>query len=502
MIMRILSIITIAALVFSTSCNKFLDVKPKGKLIPQEIADYNHLLDNEDIVKYIFLDNNTGCMLGYMTDNMNMSEGTGKVIYIGNSSPNLDRYYGYIFRAPYKNPNTLDYFWEWGTYRSMKYFNNVIDGINGIRNSDNAAEADAVLAQAYTNRAWAYFHTVMIYGPVYKPGGNNNAKVLPYVTSSNITDPVPDLSTQEEVMTKVLADLHKALPVAPASTNFPSRPNKTATQAMLAYYHLFTGKYDSVAYYANLAWTAATAQGVDKVLYDYNALSFADPVNPSKSAIKSPDNKIYTAGSRETLLFRASDQTGGQMYPSDEFIALFDPAKDLRYKYFFQLAPGFKGTYLGVTYDDGNRLQYYRGTGRFTMTGGFTYPELLLMRAEGYARTNKLAEAMADLNTLRQYRFVSGTPPLTMPASQDAVIQLVLDERRRELPLGHIKRFMDLKRFAAEPGKPWSKTKIVHQLGAQTFEGIIDSPAFILPISNTILTYNPQWGIPLDTRPY
>jgi len=56
MIMRILSIITIAALVFSTSCNKFLDVKPKGKLIPQEIADYNHLLDNEDIVKYIFLD--------------------------------------------------------------------------------------------------------------------------------------------------------------------------------------------------------------------------------------------------------------------------------------------------------------------------------------------------------------------------------------------------------------------------------------------------------------
>jgi hypothetical protein len=501
--MKILSILIIAVLVLSASCKKFLDVKPKGKLIPQEIADYNHLLDNEDIVKNLFLDNNLGCMLGYMTDNMSMTEGVAKVSYIGTSSPNMDRYYGYIFREPYQNPNGIvDYFWEWGTYRSMKYFNNVIDGINDIKTTANAAEADAVLAQAYTGRAWAYFHMAMVYGPVYKPAGSNNAKVLPYVTSSDISAPMPDLSTQEEVMTKVLADLHKALPTAPAVTNFPSRPNKVATQAMLAYYHLFSQRYDSVAYYANLAWTAATAQGVDKVLYNFNTLAFAVPGSPLTSAITSPDNKINTAGSRETLLYRASDQTAGRFYPSDEFIALFDQAKDLRYKYFFQLAAGFKGTYQGTTYDDGPRIQYYRGVGRFHMTGGFSYPELLLMRAEGYARTNRLAEAITDLNTLRQYRFVTGTPQLTNPGSQDQVIQMVLDERRRELPLGHIKRFMDLKRFAAEPGKPWSKPKIIHQLGSQTFEANVDSHAFILPISNNILTFNPQWGIPLDTRPY
>jgi len=495
-------LILIAAIVLSTSCKKFLDVEPKGKLIPQTVSEFDHLLDNEDIVKYIFLDNNSGSMLGYMTDNMVMTDGYAKIIYIGASSPNMERYYGYIFRQPYKNPNSVDYFWDWGTYRPMKYFNNVIDGVNGIRNADNAADADATLAQAYTDRAWAYFHTNIIYGPVYKPGANNNAKVLPYVTSSDVETPVPDLSTEEEVMSKVLGDLQKALPIAPVATNFPSRPNKTATQAMLAYYHLFTQKYDSVVYYANLAWTAATVQGVDKVLYDFNTLAFANPASPATSAITSPDNKIYTSASRENLLYRVADATAGRFYPSDEFINLFDQAKDLRYKYFFQLTAGFKGTYLGVNYDDGQRVEYFRGVGRFNMTAGFTYPELLLMRAEGYARTNKLAEAMADLNTLRKYRFVTGTPPLAMPATQDLVIQLVLDERRRELPLGHIKRFMDLKRFAAEPGKPWSKSKIVHQLGTVTFQGTVDSPDFMLPISNTILLFNPQWGIPLDTRPY
>jgi hypothetical protein len=500
--MKILYLSMISVLVIFSSCNKFLDVKPKGKLIPETVADYDHLLDNEDIVKFMFLDNNTGCMLGYMTDNMNMSDGYAKIIYIGASNPNMERYYGYIFREPYKNPNNVDYFWDWGTYRSMKYFNNVIDGVSAIRTDANAADANATLAQAYTDRAWAYFNTNMIYGPVYKPGTGNTTKVLPYVTSSDIETPVPDLSTQEEVMTKVLADLHKALPIAPAITNYPSRPNKTATLAMLAYCHLFTQKYDSVAYYANLAWTGATAQGVDKVLYNFNALAFANPANLTATAITSPDGKIYTPASRENLLYRALDPTAGRFYPSDEFIALFDQAKDLRYKYFFQLTAGFKGTYLGVAYDDGPRVQYFRGTARFNMTGGFSYPEVLLMRAEGYARTNKLAEAIDDLNTLRQYRFVTGTPPLTVPATQDQTIQMVLDERRRELPLGYIKRFMDLKRFAAEPGKPWSKTKIVHQQGAQTFEATIDSHAFTLPISNTILRFNPQWGIPLDNRAY
>ncbi|MGO4290316.1 RagB/SusD family nutrient uptake outer membrane protein [Chitinophaga sp. RAB17] len=487
------------------SCSKFLDVKPKGKLIPTEVADFDHLLDNANIAQWAFVDNNVGCSLGYLTDNLSLSDGIGNINYKANNHPNIDRYWAYVFRQPYKNPSTSDYFWDWGTYRSMAYFNNVIDGVRAIPSlsSENQLYAKRVVAQALVDRAWSYFITTLVYGPVYKPGTANDTKTIPYVTSSDVGAVLPDLSTQEQAFAKVSNDIQTALPDMPDVTNWPSRPNKVAAQALLAYFHLFTQKYDSVVYYANLAWTAANAGGTDRLIYDYNSFSWTDPTNLVNSTIKAPDNFLTAANSRENLLYRNLDASAGRStssYPSDEVIALYDQANDLRFKYFFLTAPGYKTTYNNVVYDDGNRIQYYRGS-KSNMTAGFTYPELLLMRAEGYARTNQLSAAIADLNTLRRYRYKTGTPALGI-GSQTEVIQQVLDERRRELPLGSFKRFLDLKRLCLETGKPWSKTRITHKIGTESHEGIIDSKDFILTISNVILKFNPQWNIPLDGRPF
>ncbi|SKD00648.1 SusD family protein [Chitinophaga ginsengisegetis] len=501
---RILILVIIMAGSIS-SCTKFLDVKPKGKLIPSEVADFDHLLDNSNIAQWVFIDNNTGCNLGYLTDNLSLSNGIGNINYKANNHPNIDRYWAYVFRQPYKNPSTSDYFWDWGTYRSMAYFNNVIDGVRAIPNlsTENQQYAKTVVAQALVNRAWSYFITTLVYGPVYKPGAPNDTKTIPYVTSSDMGAPLPDLSTQEQAFAQVQNDVLTALPDMPEVTNWPSRPNKTAAHALLAYYHLFTQKYDSVVYYANLAWTAASKGGTDKLIYDYNSFSWTDPTNLINSTIKGPDNFLSAANSRENLLYRNLDAGAGRSsssYPSDEVIALYDQANDLRFKYFFLTAPGYKTTYNNVVYDDGNRIQYYRGS-KTNMTAGFSYPELLLMRAEGYARTNQLAAAIDDLNTLRRYRYKTGTPTLPV-GSKDEVIQQVLDERRRELPLGSFKRFLDLKRLCLETGKPWCKPKIQHKIGTETHEGTVDSKDFILTISNVILKFNPQWNIPLDGRPF
>ncbi|NSL87263.1 RagB/SusD family nutrient uptake outer membrane protein [Chitinophaga sp. Mgbs1] len=488
-----------------SSCSKFLDVKPKGKLIPSEVADFDHLLDNSNIAQWVFLDNNSGCNLGYLTDNLYLSDGIGNVNYKGNNHPNIDRYWAYVFRQPYKNPATSDYFWDWGTYRSMAYFNNVIEGVRGIPqlSPEDQQYARRVIAQARVNRAWSYFITTLVYGPVYKPGTPNDTRTIPYVTSADVGAAMPDLSTQAQVFSQVANDVYAALPDVPEVTNWPSRPTKVAAQTLLAYYHLFTQRYDSVVYYANLAWTAASAGGTDKLIYDYNTFSWTDNTNVINSTIKAPDNFLSAANSREHIFYRNTDGGAGRSsisYPSPEVIALFDQQRDLRFKYFFLTAPGYKTVYNGVTYDDGNRIQYYRGS-KTTMTAGFSYPELLLMRAEGYARTNQLAAAISDLNTLRKYRYLTGTPLLS-GGTQDEVIQQVLDERRRELPLGGFKRFLDLKRLCLDAGKPWAKATVRHQLGNTFYEGRVDSRDFILTISNVILKFNPQWNIPLDGRPF
>lgn len=498
-------IIFFAAVFLMSSCKRYLDVKPKGKLIPSSVADYDHLLDNTSTVELNFLDGNKGSILAGMGDNIEMTEGQGKVGFLLSSHPDVERYYAHIFRQPYKNPNLDDKFWSSGSqgmYPQVSYFNNVIEGIRGIGQKTQEEETlgKTSVAQALVARAWCYFNANMIYGPVYKPGTDNSAKTIPYVVDIDINKPIPDLSTSAEVATRVFKELHEALPNLPVRSTWPSRANKATGYAMLAYYHLFTQKFDSVVHYANLAWTAAGSPA--SVLYDFNKIKLADPARPLTSLLLTPqDANLNLVNSREILFYRATEREAGfsLSYPSAELIALYDQTNDLRFSFFYLNGPGYKTT-LGGGYDDGMRIMSYRFR-KTKMTDGFSWPEVLLMRAEGYARMNRLDLAIADLNTLRQYRLKTGTPELTA-GTQDEVIQWVLEERRRELPIGGFKRFLDLKRFTLDNGKPWSKSEITHKIAGQTYKGTIDSKDFIVPISNVVLKFNPNWGIPLETRPY
>ena len=123
------------------------------------------------------------------------------------------------------------------------------------------------------------------------------------------------------------------------------------------------------------------------------------------------------------------------------------------------------------------------------------------MRAEGYARSSNPAGAVTDLNYLRKLRYKPGTPELLL-TDQNAVIQEVLNERRRELPVGSPKRFFDLKRLVLDAGKPWSKTSVTHIVKGVPDSANIDSDFFILPISNDVLRWNPQWNVPLSAQPW
>ena len=80
--------------------------------------------------------------------------------------------------------------------------------------------------------------------------------------------------------------------------------------------------------------------------------------------------------------------------------------------------------------------------------------------------------------------------------SQDQLLNEILTERRREQPLVSFQRTLDLKRYAQDAGKPWSKDIIVHKIGEKTYSKSINDAYYqSLPIDNAILQYNPQWGI-------
>ena len=125
------------------------------------------------------------------------------------------------------------------------------------------------------------------------------------------------------------------------------------------------------------------------------------------------------------------------------------------------------------------------------MTQGFSYPELLLMRAEAYARNSRKTEALSDLNTLRKYRYDNTQGSTDLPngaaLTEDQLLEEILKERRRELPIATFQRVLDLKRLALDNGKPWCKTTIEHKIGTQTYSASINSEYYVLPIPNNII---------------
>ncbi len=523
--MKNLLYMLIVTLVF-TSCDEYLDVKPVGKLIPSKIEELDRLLNNSSVYAWDYMDNNNGCSIAMLGDNYEYSENVF-ASELEVSNPNVDRLMAYKFNRPYNNPINPDYFWDWGIYKAAYYYNNVIEGVEEFL-SQNEGYGKEVIAQAKAGRALNYLNACMVYGPAYNPGSANDTRTIPFRTTADATAVNPDLSTTQEVFDLVEADLLSALEDVP-SFSTSVRHNQVTVKATLAYFYMFKGDFTKMLNYAEGAWADALSSkgGEDAMIYDYNKFIYIDNGMTAPPGVDSEtvldlqydggsDLDFNRSNSKEVLLYRKTPSRPSRSYASQEYQALFSD-NDMRKKLFMLWTKGYADEFGG---DDGIVKQYYRaskiGEG---LTTGFSYPELLLMRAEAYARNGQNANALTDLNKLREYRYETGTPALTS-LSGDALLHEILNERRRELPNPSYKRFLDLKRFDAyDSGKPWTKTTMTHHLMTYTavpvgetplvpvesgtvFTAPINSEYYILPISNSVLRLNPQWDIPLAPEDY
>lgn len=492
------------------SCNDFLDVKPVGKLIPTEVTQFENLLNNTRTLNFHCVDNNGGCGLAFFGDNIRISENQAKYYY-HSAFVNLDRYAAHIFYEPFENPLSMSYTWEYGVYRAAGLFNNVIEGIEdlGMAEDDYARQ---VIAQAKAGRAWSYLIGTLAYGPSYDPSGDNDKQTIVYRTSASPSDPNPQLSTTGEMFAYIKEDLDYAVTYCPDFVANPCRASKSAAYALRAMYYMYMRDWQAMYDDADEAWRLGleTKGSVDKLLYDFNGFYY----EPDESASPAPgeDVELYLqlksedgdtdfdkSYSRENLFYRTAPYISESVYPSDEYLALFDTENDLRYHLFVLNRKGYATTVGEETYDDGIQL-YNRRSNKTLENEGITYPELLLMRAEAQARLggSHLAGALADLNLLRKYRYDNTTStdlPGGASLTQNELIEEILKERRREQPLASYQRIYDLKRFVYDTGKPWCKTTITHTIGTKEYKTNVDKNSFQMQIKNSYIKYNPQWGL-------
>ena len=394
-------------LMMASSCKKFLEEKPDDKLVVISTSnDMQALLDNHP--KMSFSDQAVSEISAdsyYMTD------------AVFNARKETERNQHIWAPANVFEPQ----FNAWtDTYAAIYIANLVLeraDALEGGIADKNAL--NLVRAQARFHRARQFLNALAVWAPEYNPATAEKDAGIPLRMDPDFNLPSKRSSVSESYQA-VLTDLKAALPYLPLQTINTLRPSKAAGYGLLARTLLYMENYNEASAYAD------SCLAIKSVLVDFNKL------NPALSyPIAKPNAEIIF----ESKMVSAGQILQSRCFIHPELYALYGD-NDLRKTIYFQkntIDYVFKGNYEG----DGSFFN------------GIAVDEMLLIRAECRARTNQLAESMADLNLLRKSRIRAAQyEPLQAGTAVEA-LALIKKERRMELLFRGL-RWMDIKRWNAE----------------------------------------------------
>lgn len=457
----IILLLVLTAVNFS-ACKKYLDIKPKGYVIPSKIQDFERILNDGSNFRFLSTDIDALSDDFYLNsiDRSNFTESTDTRLYFW--QPDV-----------YLTKEEIEYS-AWSTlYGNIYQFNAIINGVDASEGA-TPARAGSAKAQAKFGRALAYWYLVNLYAKPYNKQSAGTDPGVPLVTDNDITRALPGRGTVQGTYDFILKDLNEALNGVPVSSANAYLISAAAVHGCLARTYLMMGDYTKAGEAAD------KALAINSRLIDYNTI-YANKVTKSGIAylglkIGNPFSNRLTVP--ENIFGLLYTYTGGMYYQpiAKTTEQLFD-AKDLRRVFF--LPSEQPGTPWDGVYTYMDQLIY--------VNPGITSPEMFLVRAEANARNNKVGEAMADLNTLRKMRFTPGDyTDLSATDKKDAVAKVLL-ERRRELFFKGA-RWFDMRRLNNDPDFGFTAR---HYFTDGTFVELKpNSPSYTLHLPSSALATN------------
>ena len=146
-------------------------------------------------------------------------------------------------------------------------------------------------------------------------------------------------------------------------------------------------------------------------------------------------------------------------------------SNDLRRVIYFQ-QPG------GVTQFKGSYAQ-----SPVTLFNGLANDEIYLIRAECNARAGNTNAAMDDLNTLLSSRWKPGTFVKLTASNADQALNIILDERRKELCFRGL-RWTDLRRLNHEDR---FKVTLIRVVNGQTYTLTPNDSKYVYPLPTNVI---------------
>jgi len=356
---------------------------------------------------------------------------------------------------------------------------------------EDPARAAVLSAEAKFLRALCFHDLAKVYS--YEPGmevnGFNQGIILrtePVLGASQAD--FRARSTNVEVYQQIEQDLLDAIAGLPAEADQAGTPNRASVasaRGLLARVYLYWGRYADAATQADAALAATAATLSDAANY---VASFATANHPEAvfeiavsqvdwSTVDGVNNSLTTV--TKTVAGGAPPSSQGAVKASDELLAAFETG-DVRRDLLVNPS--------GADFFESNK---WPGEGGKFLENipVIRVSEIVLIAAEGKARSGNEAGALVDLNSLRTNRGLAAST-----ATGNALTNAILAERRVELAYeGH--RFFDLKRL----GLAIPKTAIsgVPQLDPTDFRMLARIPPAEITLSENqggLLEQNPGYG--------
>lgn len=457
------------------SCKKnFLDVVPKGQLIPTTTDDYRKILDFVDNKNSV--GHKTSILVTYgivnlLADDYQISDSSD---YEAMLTTDRALWYNWGKQGGY-NPDMEDPDWK-PLYGQIYIMNSALEGIPNATGPQS--EKDELMAEARFHRAFCLLGLVNIYAKHYTPQSASSDLGIPLRLTVSLTESL-ERATVQETYDQIIADLEAAIPyLDPDQGIYNHRPTSPAAYALLARTYLYMGNYEKALENAD------KSLGIKDFLYDFNVVLDLDTASEDYASFspmpRSWDDKeilVQKETAYESRMYRYSYLPAWA--PTVD--TLYDTANDLRFRNYFNLKSTGKGYEFTGTIKRWDDAYYYPQV-------GLTIPEMYLTRAEANARLNNLSVAISDLNLLRSKRYLTGTyiPYVVSDYSQEEIIQLVKDERRRELWARGV-RWFDLKRYNA-----LDNANITIERHFTGLKLMPDDPHWVVPIAELYISLNPE----------
>lgn len=467
---KILFLISLLSACFFQSCDRYLDIKPKGYTIPEYYDDYVLLMNGLPLFRTNVL------TVNYLTDNTFLGDQDGlEDIALQSKSENIQNLYQYTPGAIYLSGQN-DEFYE-SSYNDIFTYNVVINNIMEVTDA-NEAQKLQLRGEALLGRAIEYLNLVNSYARHYDPKTASADLGVPLVLSEDINSSYIR-NTVQEVYDRIEKDVLEAIPGLSVKTSTVFQANQITGKAFLARFYLYKGDY---------AQALANAGEVLKVHHTLLDLKKFVSTDGGSGHIQDAEGNFFpdNGTNPEDIFYRPDEfQLSGELCASQDLIDCYlrdlpvgsvDQRLSLFFfkDYAFTWKPmDFPGKYLWAPYYEQNVA--------------FSIPEMILIAAECEARIGSKENATDHVNQLRDYRIINNKP-LSFNDKEEA-LRFVLDERRREMPFTGITRLVDSKRLNLD--ERFQKT-VTHTADGQTWTLPANDNRYILPIPPLVLEQNPE----------